>query len=180
MSYEIVKAIKIKDGKVFLNSTANNDTEPFKVWECSSLSEILQSEGMQKLEVTIMKEYEGGMFKSYSGKYFEALKRLRGMDDYKKFDWRLSNYKDNCPIKAARESEAFFEILSKALNSKNPTQKYILVSESYGSKYYFKKSTSRRYIWTPYEREAKKFVHKNDIDCIVNNTDRKVIAQLIN
>jgi hypothetical protein len=61
MSYEIVKSIQIRDNKVFLKSSSNNVyPKYYDEWECTSLSEILQTKGMDALDYELLKEYENG------------------------------------------------------------------------------------------------------------------------
>ncbi len=54
MSYEIVKGISIKGGKVYLRSCSNNIyPKDFSSWECVSLSQILREEGKAELYKSI-------------------------------------------------------------------------------------------------------------------------------
>ena len=116
---------------MFVTSKRNNDSEPVKKWECTHLSDILNKEGKDAVDISILTAYEEGLFQSspsINNKWTVALRELRQMPEYEKFNWRNSNYKDDCPIQAARKSEEFKAILKKALSVKpklrfSPTQK---------------------------------------------------------
>jgi hypothetical protein len=58
MSYEKIKSIFIKNNVVMINSKANNDTEPYMTWECTSLTNLLIEKGEKQLELEILKEFD--------------------------------------------------------------------------------------------------------------------------
>ncbi len=69
MSYDIIKSIKIKDGKVHINGAPSNVyPRYFEEFECPSLTKVLKEEGRQALEVVILGEYENGNFQRGSNK----------------------------------------------------------------------------------------------------------------
>ena len=63
MSYEIIKSIKIKDNKVYINYASNN-LRPlyFKEVEAESLTKILQEKNQESLDLEILQAYEEGDF----------------------------------------------------------------------------------------------------------------------
>lgn len=165
MSYEKIKTIKIKDGKVYLNSKANNDTSPFRTWECKSLSDFLQKNGEGELQIEIMKEYENGTFQSQgNNKWTRSLRALRQMDEYKAFNWRLSDYADACPINAARKTEAYKQLLLKALNTKPESGNFILKRDHDHQTIYFKRGTKFSF----HKTEAKIFKYIEDVKALIN------------
>ena len=85
MSYVIVKSIKIKNNKVMVNWASNNVIpRDYYERECESLTEILQKEGREALDIEILKEYDNGNFQKGSNKYTRALKVLRHFPEYQK------------------------------------------------------------------------------------------------
>lgn len=119
MSYEKVRSIKIKNGEVLVTGKCNNDTAPVKQWHCTYLSNVLKEHGEDVADIAILRAYEEGNFQSTSSvhnKWTAALEVLKDMPEYANFNWRNSDYEDNCPIQVARKSEGFNLILKKALN----------------------------------------------------------------
>lgn len=124
MSHEKVKSISIKNNEVWINSKSNNDTEPFRNWHCTTLTSLLVNEGRDALDIAILKDYEEGIFqsnRSVVNKYTNALRKLEAMEEYKNYNWRLSNYDDNCPIRINRRGPGYAELLKKALQIKPST-----------------------------------------------------------
>ena len=159
MSYEKVKSIKIKDGKVFMKSCSNNVyPHDYSEWECSSLTEILAEQGREALDLEILREYESGSFQSSgNGKYNRALMVLRHMPEYADFDWRVNGpeYEEN---QKRRKTEAFQDLLRKALKTRLPKDKYIIKKDYFGGTVYLRGSTRRSARWTR-EKEASKIFH---------------------
>ena len=138
MSYEIIKNIKIKDGKVFLTSSANNIyPHTFDEWECSSLTKILQEKGEDELDIEVLGEYEKGCFQRGNNKYTRALAVLRHMPEYQKYDWRCPWDKDE-ETNQRRASESFKELLNKAMRTYLPKERYILTSQCGSNVFYMK------------------------------------------
>jgi len=165
MSHHKVKSIQIKDGKVFVTGKCNNDTEPVKKWECTSLSEILKEKGQKAVEIEILKAFEDGQFQSSGDhKYTRALRSLQQMPVYKNFNWRNTSYKEGCPIEAARKSEEFTQLLEYALSIKPKSGKYILIKPYFGDILFCLKKTSRRISWTRTKAMAKIFKYKEDVE----------------
>jgi len=169
MSHEKIKSITVKNNEVWLNSKCNNDTEPFKVWHCTSLTTILVNEGREACDIAILKDYEEGIFQSadsVNNKYTNALKVLRSMEEYKNYNWRLSNYEDNCPIRKNRNSPGYVELLKVALNT-NPTEikgKFIIVKFSGGRNWYLRRITTKRVLFSLDKKDAKVFIDKEEAE----------------
>ena len=124
MSHEKVKSISIKNNEVWINSKSNNDTEPFRTWHCKPLTSLLINEGKDALDIAILKDYEEGMFqstRSVVNKYTNALITLEEMEEYNNYNWRLSNYTDDDPIRINRRGPGYVELLKKALQIKPST-----------------------------------------------------------
>lgn len=129
MSYEIIKSIVIKDGKVIVRASSNNvSPKHFDPWECSSLTKILTEQGQDALDLEIMKQYESGCFQRGDNKWTRALLRLRNMPEYPTYDWRAPDYE---AVTERRKSPEFEALLMKALKSSFPAQKYT-ISQVYG------------------------------------------------
>lgn len=165
MSYTIVKHIKVKDNKVFINGACNNVTpRDYGYYHCESLSKILNEQGREALDIEILKAYEEGNLQRGNNKYTSALKRLRHMDEYKKFDWRNTGegyeFANNI-----RRTNSFKRILGMALKSKNPTDRFILNKRNV----YLFKLTKNYAKWTPYKSEAKEFYYREELENIKMN-----------
>lgn len=166
MSYEIVKQIKVKDGKVYLKSCSNNvwpkDWNNRHAWECSSLTEVLQKQGKEALEVEILGEFESGNFQGPIIKYNKAKSILLRMPEYAEYNWR--NGLDN---REKRDSQGFRDLLKKALNSKLPTYKYIITKPYYdGAIVYLSKITRRTAQWSRNKEESKVYAYQDQCDNI--------------
>lgn len=165
MSYEIVKSIKIKDNKVFINYASNNVyPRHFEEFESKLLSAILQKDGQDVLDLEIMKAYESGCFQRGSNKYVRALHILRHMPEYGAFDWR-NNDKDYAIAQKNREDEtAFNAILKKALNSRLPKDKFIISKPYNDGVVYLWKITKNSAKWCYEKIRAKIFNYQEDAD----------------
>ena len=185
MSHEKVKTIQIKNGNVFINSKCNNDTEPYRVWNCIMLTNFLQENGEAATHIEILRAYEEGNFQRSGGenKYTKALRALYLMPEYASFDWRRSNYDKDCPIQAARKSDLYKDILKKALFTKLETGKYLL-KKSYEEEIpfvYCSKYTKRGIIWTMNKAKARIFKYMDDLQRIkkqFNNGDSFLIESI--
>ena len=166
MSYDIIKGIKIKDNKVFVNCASNNVIpRTFAYWESKSLSKILKEKGQQELDIEILNEYEKGNFQAGTqNKYTRALKVLRYMLEYKKFDWRgdWDSYKEN----SEKYKEEYQELLLKALNTKLSKEKYIITKENpYDSNnkvYFYQRKNANFAKWYYEQAKAKVFDFKQE------------------
>lgn len=120
MSYEIIKSIVIKDGKVIFRASSNNiSPRRYDPEEYPYFTRIYQDKGLAAMKLEVFKQYETGSFKAYPGianKYTRALAILRSMPEYGHFDWR-SNYNYEAK-EVRRKSLEFDELLRKALNTK--------------------------------------------------------------
>lgn len=169
MSYEIIKRIRIDENKVYLTSTSNNvSPRIFREWECKSLSEILQNDGMGALDLELLKEYENGNFKGSPNKWNTAISRLNQTDEYAKYSWRISNYRDDCPIQAARKTKEFEVLLSNSLNLKPSKERFIVKKDDFGTEYFVYRVTSRHIKYRQGRENAKIFKTKSEAERIVN------------
>lgn len=168
MSHEKVKSIRFENGKVFITSKCNNDTEPPREWNCTFISEILQKEGETAAIISILGAYESGNFQAGTpNKYSRAIDRLRYLPEYQKYNWRNKYNGDkehDALIEANRQSEDFKKLLLNSLNL-NPPKTKIIISKQYGDEpVYILKVTARRATWTPRRSEAKVFKYEQDAE----------------
>lgn len=168
MSYEIVKKIRIDGNKVFITSDSNNVfPKYYKERENQFCTEILQNKGMEALNLDLLKAYESGEFQpGIENKWSRAITRLKNTEEYKKYNWRISDYSDNCPIQAARKTKEFDELLLNSLTLKPPTEKYILKKDAYGTEYFIYKVTSRHIKFRQGRENAKVFQFKQQAERI--------------
>lgn len=160
MSYAIIKSIKIVDNKVFISASSNNVyPHQYSLEECKSLSEILQKEGKDAVQLEIFKQYENGCFQRGGAKYLRALKVLRHMPEYERFNWRTER---NDEKREARVSPEFDALLTKALNTRLPKDKYVVSKDYFGRKVYAWRLTKHALSWTPDIKRAKVFRYEND------------------
>jgi len=159
MSYEKVKSISIEENKVFINSHSNNDTAPYSNVEYPYFSKILQEKGLRELDISLLKEYESGNLQGGINKYTKALEVLYYVlkEEYKPFSWRNEGEKYE-KAKVLRETQAFKDLLFKALNTKLPKERFIVFNSVNG--YYVKKETSRHIFYTNNKDEAKIYKFK--------------------
>jgi len=162
MSYEIVKAIRIKDGRVFLKSDSNNVwPRDYHEWECPSLTAILERDGQEALDIEILRTYESGSFQGSANKYTHALMILRHMPEYDNFNWRVCG-DDWDKRQETRKSQACRELLKKALTAKLPKQRFLIKKQEFGGMRYLHPKTRRRVFWIPEKDEAKVFYWQED------------------
>ncbi len=177
MSYHIVKSIKIEDGKVFITGADNNviPRTPHK-WECYPLSKILQENGRESLDLEILKSYEERNFQAgRQNKYTRALKVLRHLPEYPKFDWRTIEDREE-----ARRSKEFEELLLKALKTPLPKQKYIITKRaSDGIAYFYQRKGAGFCKWYSDRDKAKRFDFKEDAEfikkCFTNSEGWEIV-----
>jgi len=169
MSYELVKHIKIENGKVFINSHSNNDTSPFHYWECSPLSDILKNEGENALNVAILKDYLDGTFQTSSlNKWNKALLILNYVlnEEMKPYiyNWNLKHAEIE-KIRLLRESKEFNDLLLRALNTKLPKERYLIKKKYLENKdLYALKQTSRHLSYTDDISQAKEYLFKQQAE----------------
>lgn len=129
MSYEIVKKIKIVGDKVYTIQDSNN-VQPriFIETEHPGLTRILQEEGLEKLNLTILELYEDGSFQpGVKNKWSNAIERLQATKEYEKYSWRHRDWgNDNCPIEAARKTDDFKKLLLDSFNLKPSKKCFVL------------------------------------------------------
>lgn len=175
MGYDIVKSIKVKDGRVFIKSASNNVyPHYYDEWENSSLTKILQEEGQEKFDIAILREFESGNFQGNAGKYTKPLIMLKHFPEYPDFDWRSPDY-DRVSIN--RKTPEFEELLKKALYTKLPKTRYIVKKDYFGRTIYLK-GARRRARWIEDRAKAKQFYFAADCEWIkkcYTNTDAWMI-----
>lgn len=175
MSYEIIKGIKIEDNKVYIKGDSNNVyPKDFKWWLCDSLTKILKEKGQQELDIEILKAFEEGNFQSSLNlKYTRALKVLYYLlkDEYALFSWRNNNFKygseEYKEYENRRKGEEFKALLSKALNTKIPKEKYVVYNPLNSG--YVKKVTSRHIFFCSEKENAKKYDFKLQAEELLKN-----------
>ena len=166
MSYEIVKSIVIKDGKVILRSSSNNvSPKYFDPWECTSLTRILQEQGQDALDIEIMRTYESGSFQRGDNKWTRALLRLRNMPEYPPYDWRAPDY---AAVEIRRKSPEFTALLLKALHSPFPAEKFT-ISQMYSENcrmYLMKAGRTAKFVMD--RSRAKLFHYRREAEAIAS------------
>lgn len=163
MSYDIVRSIKITDGRVFIKAAPSNVyPRDYEEFECKSLTKILQEEGQEKLDIRILREFESGNFHGSIGKYTRQLSILRHLPGYTDFNWRCPS-SDFERISVNRKTAAFDELIRTAMSMKAPREKYIIKKDGYGTTVYLK-SARRRTRWIGDRSEAKIFRYLDDAE----------------
>jgi hypothetical protein len=168
MSYNIIKTIKIVDGKVLIKACSNN-VYPHTYYEdvCGHSTKILTEQGPEALDLDLLAAYESGEFQRGSNKYTRALEILRHLPEYKSFDWRRPlSAEDNTD---KRKSPEFQELLKKALSMKLPKEKFTIKKDYHGRTVYFKKITRRAAYWTAEKSEAKLWNYREDCEDMKKN-----------
>lgn len=155
MSYDIIKNIKIRDNKVFITSASNNvyPRTPHE-HESSYCTKILQEQGEEAFDIDILKAYQSGNFQGGSNKYTRALKVLRHMPEYKAFDWRQDDWDTYKKNMAEREPE-FNALLLKALKTRLPKDKFVIVKPKYEGDLVYYKSRKGASFCRWYDDKAK-------------------------
>ena len=174
MSYEKVKSISIKEGKVFINCAPNN-VRPlsYSREEYPYFSKILQEKGLKAVEVELLKAYESGTLQDGTNKYTEALKVLKYIlnDEYKRFDWRSHNAKygteEHKQERELRESKEFEALLLKALEHPKSKDKYV-ISKPYGDKMVYGRYSRNKMKWSNDTAEATKFSYEQEAKNLIS------------
>lgn len=167
MSYEIIKGISIKNNEVYLNSASNNVyPRYFKKWHCTSLTEILQKQGRDALDLELLKQYEEGMFQpGVPNKYSLAIDNLRRKPEYEKFNWRNRTYKEVDPVGDARRTEEFNKLLMQCISEKPNKTVYLASKINWGgNEIYILRVTTKVVKWTDDKTKAKKFKFVDEIE----------------
>jgi|GEM_PF-1342297 len=180
MSYTIIKSIVIKDGKVIIRGSCSNVTpKRYDPEESRYFTRLLQEEGMEALDLKILRLYEEGSFQRGANKWTRALQILRKMPEYPHFDWRRHGigveYDVVCEM---RKSEAFTALLKKALASKLPSDKYVITKE-YGCGTVYLNRAGRHAKFVFDNKRAKVFHYRQDAEdlksCYSGSDDWKVV-----
>jgi hypothetical protein len=170
MSYEIVKKIRIENNKVFITCASNNVyPRYFDEHESSYLSNILVNEGVEALDLYLLKAYEEGNFhKGTANKYSTAIDRLQALPIYENYSWRKRDYKNpNCQIEKNRASKEFDKLLLDSLKLKPSNFKAYLTKPSFEKVVYCAKVTSKVIHWTADKNKAKLFKDKEKIETVL-------------
>lgn len=182
MSYEIIKGISIKNNEVYLNSTSNN-VRPriFNKWHCTSLTEILQNQGREALDLELLKQYEEGNFQpGVQNRYSLAIDSLKRKPEYEKFNWRNKTYKEVDPVGDARNSEAFTELLRQCISEKPSKIAYLASKINWnGDEVYILRVTSRMVKWTSDKTKAKKFKFADEIENLNSHCNTTEVWKVI-
>jgi hypothetical protein len=160
MSYDIIKRIKVTDGKVIVASAANNVRPHYYTeYKCDSLTKILSEQGKDALELEIFRHFENGTFQGRIQKYQRALQVLRNDPKYPSFNWRVGG-KAYAQVSKNRDTVAFDELLKKALKTQLPKDKFIITKGYCGDCVFLLKLTKRGCKWTKEKIKAKIFVYE--------------------
>jgi len=182
MSYAIIKNIKVKDDKVIVAYSDNNvSPKDYTPCELPMLTKVLKEKGKDALDIYILEAYEQGNFQRGNNKYTRALKVLRYMPEYQKYNWRgdWDEYKKN---KDNDNEEEFKKLLRKALDTRLPKQKYIIVKKNVYSSgdtaYFHHRANGHFCTWQRDKNKAKKFDYEEDAEFtktrFTNSKDWKV------
>lgn len=176
MSYDIVRKIRIENGKVILNYACNN-VRPlyFHDFHVETWSALLASEGPAALDLEILRDYENGNLQRGANKYTRALEVLQHMPEYKLFDRRVNEGYATVSERRAKEEDAFNVLLKKALNTPTPRDKYVVKKRQYkmpgipdDNFIYIRKLTTRKAFWTDLVGNAKIFKYESDARRVVS------------
>ena len=177
MSYEIVKRLRIENNEVFITSDSNNVFPKYFVERKNTyLTDLLQQQGEEALNIYILKSYEEGMMQEGNpNKWSKAIARLQRTPEYEKYNWRKSNYNDpECTINKLRYAEdktEFHKLLLSALELKDPAEKYIIKNTTPGRESYVSKVTSRLVKYKREIAEAKIFKFKDEAQTLLDMFD---------
>jgi len=174
MSYDVIKSVKIENGKVMVNVASSNVyPRTFEDWEIKKLSALLKEKGIDAVELEIMKAYEEGNFQSSSGKYVRALKVLEHMPEYKEFNWRIGGVNSEEYTTSSKNREErmpeFEELMRKALKQKLPSDKFVITKPHFSGDVYLWKVTKRFIKWDKRKAKAKIYRYYADAKQLINN-----------
>lgn len=163
MSYDIVRRIRIVDGRVLITAASNNVfPRHFEEWEPKSLTALLAKDGLSALELAIMHQYESGNYQSYTGKYRAALERLREFPEYQEFAWYQRDYDKASKARNERRAE-FDALLRRALDSKDdPAARRIATAKGYAVPLFVRRVGSRHIFLTGDRSKAKIFRNERE------------------
>ena len=144
----------------------------FKEYEVPILSNILQNEGETALNLELLKMYEQGIFQEGNpNKWSKAIERLKHTREYEKFNWRKSNYNENCPIQAARNSKEYEQVLLNSLKLKASSEKFVLLNNLYPHPVYVLRVRTKVVKYTTEEAKANVFKYKQDAEYLLKMFD---------
>ena len=118
MSYERVRSITVREGRVYWRAFSNNCfPKDYSARECVGLTHVLRNEGKAGLDLAILKHYENGTFQGGRNRWSRAIERLKESPEYAQYDWRRSSFNADDPIEIARESGDFDRLLLSAFEA---------------------------------------------------------------
>lgn len=172
MSYEIVRAISIKNDKVMIKSDSNNVfPKHYTWWEAKTLSEMLKNEGEEEVIKEILLQYWNGNFQK-TGNMFD--KSVTVMTDWKKYNWDFISYGAPEAERKAKIDEVKDHLYRNYLKAKNrKTGKFYVKKENW----FVTRRTSRRVFGNYNIKRAKVFRSELDAEYYMRNyTDYEVIG----
>jgi hypothetical protein len=86
------------------------------------------------------------------------------LPEYQNYDWRKSTYENDCPIRAARQTKEFEQLLLKSLSLNPPKTKLIILNTAYPYPVYVLRVTKRFVKYTKERAEAKIFKYKEEAE----------------
>lgn len=180
MSYEIVKRIRIENNEVFLSCDSNNVfPKDFTERKNNYFTKLLQEEGMEALNLSLLKEYENGnLQEGNQNKWSKAVERLRHTEEYKKYNWRYSKYSKDCPIQQARQTKEFEQFLLSGLNITPSKDKFIVLNTKYPEAVYVRKVTKLFVKYTNVFSEAKVFKYYEEAKALTDRHDHLKVINL--
>ena len=177
MSYEIVKRLRIENGEVLITCDSNNVFPKYFVERKNTyLTDLLQQQGEEALNIYILKAYEEGLFQEGNpNKWSKAIARLQRTPEYENYNWRKSNYNNpECTINKLRHAEdqtEFNKFLLSALELKEPAEKYIVKNTTPNKESYVRKVTTRFVKYSREKTEAKVFKFKDEAQKLLDMFD---------
>lgn len=170
MSYHIVQKIEInkKDKKVYITGADNNvyPRTPSK-WACTYYDVMMKNEDFGKVERDILDAYTKGNFQAgRKNKYTRALKVLRNMPEYLKFDWK-NNWNEYAKNEKDFPQE-YADLLTKALKTPLPKEKYFISKkDDYGVDVFMKFRKNSRYCNFYHDKnKATRFDYEKEAETI--------------
>jgi len=180
MSYDLIKGVKIENGEVWFNCASNNVRPLTYEWcKSNSLSQVFKEKGIDALNIEILKEFESGNFQSSLNlKWVRANKILKFIlkEEYEPFNWNNNFHygsEEYNAVNERRKSQAFNDLLLKALTFKMPKTRFIIRNNRNG--YFVRKDTSR-HIFYGNEEQAKKYEFRTLAESIAKNINGEIIA----
>lgn len=182
MSHEIVKGIKIENGKVMVKYCSNNVSPKDYNWgELPTLTKILEEKGQQAIDIEFLRMYEEGIMQpGIKNKYSRAIHRLRMIPDYADFNWRLGGLGESIQDKNRKERiEEFNNLLLQAFHTKDPKDKFIITKTDHRNDNIYAHIRKTSILWENNKTKATIFKYKVDAHnlrkCYTNSDNWNII-----